>query len=401
MTALRDYLSDPFLGRLYRTVRDAGPLRSISVDLTHRCNLRCEGCYFFSEGMDVRSSPPEEAFDAFVERERARGTNFVTVVGGEPALELRRLEKIHDRFWMNVATNGLVPIPREGFERMPIGISVWGDRETDRRLRGGGTVDVFSRALRNYRDDPRAFWYYTVGAGHAHEVEAVVGRCIDNGNYVLFNFYGDVGGFGGDLDHRRGFDRVRREIDRMIELYPDRILMTSYLSRVVATGTLYAESWGHSVCTSISADHEANRERIRNGKPYNPHFRAYNADLQTTRRCCTGVSRDCSSCFDVWEHFSWIMLNLKPHLGSAREFTAWLSTMFLFYLINRIIDFEANVALLPEIHQRLGTRSEAGPAPSVLGLDPLGVRESTRRASRGPASSRRASPQDRRGECRG
>jgi len=367
--SLKAYLSDPFLDRLYRTVREAGPLRSISVDLTHHCNLRCRGCYFFAEAMDLRRAPPEEAFDAFVEREKARGTNFVTVVGGEPTLELARLKKVYDNFWMNVATNGLVPIPRAGFERMPIGIALWGDRETDRRLRGGGTLDVFSRALRNYRDDPRAFWYYTVGAGHAHEVEAVVARCVDNGNYVLFNFYGDVEGVGGELDHRRGFDRVRREIDRMIEAYPDRILMTSYLSEVVATGRLYDESWGYEVCTSITADHDVNRERIRNGKPYNPHFRAYNADLESTRRCCTGISRDCSSCFDTWEHFSWIQLNLKRHLGSAGEFTRWLTTTFLFYLINRVVDFERNVRQLPEIHRRLGagSRTAAGAAAVEAG----------------------------------
>jgi hypothetical protein len=159
-------------------------------------------------------------------------------------LELGRLEKIHAGFWMNVATNGLVPIPRAGFERMPIGISLCGDHETDRRLRGGGTLDVFSRALRNYRD-------------------------------------ADVGGAGGELDHRRGFDRVRREIDRMIERYPDRILMTSYLSQVVASGRLHG----------------------------------------------TGIARDCASCFDTWEHFSWIQLDLKRHLGSAGEFTRWLTTV--------------------------------------------------------------------------
>lgn len=360
MTPLRQYLSDPFLDRLYRTIREAGPLRSISVDLTHRCNLRCHGCYFFAEGMDRRRASSEAAFDAFIDRERRRGTNFVTVVGGEPSLELARLKKIYDAFWMSVATNGLVRIPREGFERMPIGISVWGGSKRDRALRGGGRMDVFMRALSNYRDDPRAFFYYTVAAGHAHEMAAVVRRCVDNGNYVLFNFYGDVLGRGGDLDHRSGFGTVRREIERLIDAYPDRILMTSYLAQVVTSGRLHDESWGYAVCTNVSTDAAENQERLRNGKPYNPHFRAYNADFQSTRRCCTGVDRECSSCFDTWEHFSWILLNLRRHLGSAAEFTRWLSTAFLFYLVNRVIDFEQNVALLPEIHVRLRTAAEAG-----------------------------------------
>lgn len=354
---LKDYLRDPFLNRLYAEIRRASPLKSISVDITHACNIRCVGCYFFAENLDRHKSPADEAeFDAFIERERARGTNFVTVVGGEPTLVLGRLKKLHDSFWINVATNGLRKIPVAGYDNMPIGISVWGDHATDRRLRGAG-MDVFSRALENYRDDPRAFWYYTVTPGNAAEIESVVERCIANGNCVLFNFYGDLLGVGGDLDYRRGFAEARTAIDRMIARHPERILITSYFSNVVSTGILYDEQWGYDVCTSISSDNERNRQRIGNGRPYNPHFRAYNADWTTTRRCCTGEDRDCASCFDVWEHFSWVMLNMKRHLGSKQEFTNWLTTMYLFYLINRIVDFDEGRKLLPEIHRRTGVHS--------------------------------------------
>jgi len=351
---LREYLQDPFLNRLYAAVREAGPIRSISVDLVSVCNLRCQGCYFFAEDLDRHKPAREAEFDAFIEREKARGTNLVTVVGGEPSLVVPRIQKLYANFRINVATNGIIRIPYEGLENLPIGISVWGDHATDRKLRGGGSADVFSTALRNYEDDPRAFWYYTVAPGHAHEVERVVEQCVTNGNYVLFNFYGDLCGLGGDLDYRMGFAAVHKEIERMIARYPDRILLSSYLSEVVSTGILYGERWGYDVCTSISSDHEVNRERIRNGKPYNPHFRAYNADWVSTRRCCTGNDRDCNSCFDVWEHFSWIMLNMRRHLGSKKEFTNWLTTVFLFYLINRLVNFEQGIQWLPEIHERVG-----------------------------------------------
>ncbi len=352
--SLKTYLQDPFLYRLYREVRQAGSLRSISVDLTHVCNLRCTGCYYFSENMDRFSSPGDErVFDEFIEREKARGTNFVTIVGGEPTLAMDRIRKIYRNFHMNIATNGLRKIPYDGFENMPIGISVWGDHETDRRLRGSGKVDVFARALQNYQNDPRAFWYYTVTPGNAHEIESVVTQCVENGNYVLFNFYGDLQHQGGELDYHRGFENVRREIERMIERFPERILMTAYVSEVVSGGMLYDEYWGYEVCTSLSENHPVNAERLRNGKPYNPHFRAYNADFTTTRRCCTGIDRDCDSCFDTWEHFSWIMLNLRKHLASRQEFTNWLTTMYMFYLINRIVDFQEGIKLLPEIHRRV------------------------------------------------
>ena len=54
-----------------------------------------------------------------------------------------------------------------------------------------------------------------------------------------------------------------------------------------------------------------------------------------------------------WAHFSWVILNLEKHLGSKQEFTNWLTTMYLFYLSNRIVDFESGVKLMPEIHNRL------------------------------------------------
>jgi MoaA/NifB/PqqE/SkfB family radical SAM enzyme len=353
-TKLKEYLQDPFLNRLYQDIRQAGPLKSISVDITHICNIRCEGCYFFAEAMDKNKAPKDEAeFDAFIAGEKTRGTNFITVVGGEPSLMLNRLKKLHDNFWILVVTNGIRKIPYEGFETMPITVSVWGDHETDTRLRGNGKLDVFARGLKNYRDDPRARWYYTTTPGNAHEIESVVEQCIANGNYVWFNFYGDIADRGGALDHHQGFGKVRREIDKMIERYPHKILLTSYVSQVVSTGLLLGERWGYDVCSSISSDNPINAGRINNGHPYNPHFRAYNPDLKSTRRCCVGEARDCSTCFDVWAHFSWIMLSMRRHLETKQDFTNWLTTMYIFYLINQIVDFEEGTKLLPEIHGRL------------------------------------------------
>lgn len=354
MRALRQYLADPFLKDLYSEIRDAGPVRSISVDLTSKCNLRCKGCYYFAEGMDQVDVPRDDrTFDEFLEFELERGTNFVTVVGGEPALEPSRLRKIYQRFKMSVATNGLIPIPREGLEELPIGVAVWGDHETDSNLRGDGRQDFFGQALRNYRGDERAFWYYTVAPGRADEVEMVVEQCLANGNHLLFNYYSDLENRGGDLDYRNGFGPVKEVIDQVISRHPDRIFTTPHLNRVVTEGRLFDEQWGYDVCTNLSTNAAVNQARLKSGKPFNPHFRAYNADFTTTRRCCTGITRNCDSCFDTWEHFSWIMINLGKHLDSREEFTNWLTTMYVFYVINRLVDYESGLGKLAQIQQRL------------------------------------------------
>jgi hypothetical protein len=348
------YLEDPLLRRLYEELESVGRLRAITVDLTHVCQLRCQGCYFFVESMDSSRSPREEAdFEDFIEREKRRGTNYVTVLGGEPSLRLDRLKKLHDNFLATAVTNGIRRIPQDGFETLPIAVSVWGDHETDTLLRGKGRIQVFRRALGNYRNDPRVLWYFTVSAGNAHEVESVVTQCVENGNYVYFNYYEDNSDIGGMYDHRLGFERVREEVDRMIDTFPDRIISTTYLNQVATTNRLYDMTWGYDVCPTISANYEKNRQRTLNGHPYNHHFRAYNPDLQSVRRCCVGEDRDCSKCYNAYARHTWIMINKHLHLGSKEEFTNWLTSVFTFYMIVRAVDFEQSVKLLPEIHERL------------------------------------------------
>jgi hypothetical protein len=58
------------------------------------------------------------------------------------------------------------------------------------------------------------------------------------------------------------------------------------------------------------------------------------------------MTRDCASCFDTWEHFSWIMINMRKHLGGREAFADWLTTMFAFYVVNRLVDLDEGHELL-------------------------------------------------------
>jgi hypothetical protein len=351
------YLEDPFLAKLYDEIRTAGAYKTIQVDLTHACNLQCRGCYFFEAKLGRHRAPKaEETFDAFVERERARGTNFVTIVGGEPSLMLGRLKKLHDNFKGIVVTNGVRKIPYDGFENLAVAVSVWGDHQTDSALRSDGKRDLFAGALEHYKDDPRVVWYYTTTPGNAHEIESVVEQCVANGNDVTFNFYCDISELGGLLDHRLGFGDVRREVQRMIGRHPRHILITSYVVDVIIDGQLYGDRWGHEVCCTVSTNHPDNAQRLTNGKPYLKHFRAYNPDLESTRACCSGQQRDCTNCFDTSAHFPWIMMHPEEHMGSKQEFTNWLTTVYLYLLQNRALaSFEEGVENVPEIHRRVNS----------------------------------------------
>jgi len=345
--SLSKYLEDPFLNTLYSRVRKAGSIKSISVDLTDKCNLRCDGCYFFREGMDSFGKASEAGFDDFIAREKERGTNFVTIVGGEPALELERLRKLRDNFKVNVATNGLVKIPKEGFEGLPFGIAIWGDADADIHLRGSGKVNVFEKALRNYHNDDRAFFYYTVTPQSEPGIIDTVRKCVDNGNRVLFNFFSDP------QAREESFELIHERILAVIDLYPDMIFTTSYLSHVVSTGRLFDQKWSYEVCPNFSVNDPQNETRKGNGNPYSPHFNAYNSDLRSIRKCCTSVAGDCRNCYDVWQHFAWIIANFKKHLATGEDFANWLTTTYVFYLVNRLVDYDEGIILLPEIHSRV------------------------------------------------
>jgi hypothetical protein len=302
--------------------------------------------------MDRVSDAPAEKFDRFVAAELARGTNFVTVLGGEPSLAVERVRRLAAHFRLVVVTNGLRLLPLAGLEHATIAVSVWGDRETDRRLRGYDRLDVFARALVNYRNDPRVVWYMTLPPDPSARTEESVAACIENGNLVGFNYYGDLEGVGGDLDHRAGFEGARRFVERMIARYPGHIAFGSYLNAVVTSGELKGSRWGYDVCGSVSVGDPANAARLSNGHSYNPHFNAYGPNLGVPRRCCVGSERDCDTCRDVWAHMSWLALGLERHLDSAADFYSWISTMYVFYGVCGILDRSQFRARLAEINRR-------------------------------------------------
>src|SRR5437016_3859011 len=81
----------PFLrARYVRAKEFRRILRQVSnFDLTSRCNLFCEGCFYF-EGEDYKRAKEQNDLDQWREffREQARrGITFASLAGAEPALE--------------------------------------------------------------------------------------------------------------------------------------------------------------------------------------------------------------------------------------------------------------------------------------------------------------------------
>lgn len=371
---IREYLEDPLVARLHEEAMSAGSFVPITLDLTHVCQLRCEGCYFFSEQLDDSKAPKDEAvFLEFVERERERGTNFMTVIGGEPSLQLERLRVLGENFRCATVTNGLRKIPYEGYESMGIAISLWGDHEIDKELRGAGKVDVFARALKHYRDDPRVTFYFTVSNANAGGVESAVDEIVANGNLVAFSFYEDWAERGGEFDQTKGYGRAMGEIYRMIDKYPDRVITTSYMARVASGRTMQGLEWGHGTCPVVSSGYnpeldewhgseewkELNRQRLRNGQPYYPNHRAVMPDLKSVRRCSVGETSDCSKCHNAYARFMWVMLNRNLHTETKQDFVNWVTSAWTFCVGTGAVERERALEILPDVHELTRPAREA------------------------------------------
>ena len=137
MLTIRDLIKTDETARKFADIKDVigrQKKRSALHDLSTVCNLRCNGCFYFSSNQHrVREETDLGRIAAFIEAEKAAGIAYAILIGGEPSLSLDRLKVWTDRIPCTVATNGMKKIPRDQFPGLRIGISLWGVGE----VRGG------------------------------------------------------------------------------------------------------------------------------------------------------------------------------------------------------------------------------------------------------------------------
>src|SRR6266850_7328870 len=131
--------TDEALLRRFRAVRSfARSVRASEYHITTACNLRCRGCWFFTFGFDREAKEQTDLarLRAFIERERARHINAALLIGGEPTLVPERVMAFVDGMeYVTISTNGLRALPRARFERVSVGITLFGGGHLDDELR--------------------------------------------------------------------------------------------------------------------------------------------------------------------------------------------------------------------------------------------------------------------------
>jgi hypothetical protein len=276
---------------------------SCNYDLTSKCNLFCEGCFYF-EGHDYKRA--KEQVDVaqwrdFFRRQAEEGITFANIAGAEPALVPRRLEAAYSFLPRGtIFTNGTIKIDRAiGYT---IVISVWGDEKTTSEFRGG---DVFWKALKTYSGDSRGRVLFLVHARNLHQVPAVTRTVVDHGLPISFNYFSPTESYrdkiaAGHSNDKRFFrlsskldnfmlseqtlGRVRDVIDEMVDHYPGKVIHSRAFNQLLTKpGSIY----DIDAATGIARD--------CNGRNFRWH-QAYRADLQPSdAKCCT-PNVSCQSC---------------------------------------------------------------------------------------------------------
>jgi MoaA/NifB/PqqE/SkfB family radical SAM enzyme len=300
-------------------------IRSSIYDVTNRCNLRCKGCFFFSSDED--KAAPEETdikkWETFIDREKQRGVNLAILIGGEPTLCLDRVEAFYKRVSTFCASNGLIKVPRDRFPDMMIGISLWGDEQDEKILRG---KDTFSVSSKNYEGDPHVYYLYTVTPRQIGKTERIIRKIRDVGLKVHMQLLSNDEGVNGFSWTPEQLVAIRTEMDAILDGYPDTVISSKYYHEIITTGNMLGRRFGWNECPSVTFTLDR-----RDPQPKRLiDFIRWASDLRSMHRCCTSETRDCAICKDGAAHMSWVMVNKKAHIRTTRDLQNWIEVYEMF-----------------------------------------------------------------------
>jgi hypothetical protein len=307
-------------------------IRSSIYDVTNRCNLRCKGCFFFSS--DEHKAAPEEMdihkWEVFIDREKERGVNLAILIGGEPTLCLDRVEAFYKRLPTFCATNGQIKVPRDRFPDMMLGVSLWGDETDELTLRG---KDTFSISSKYYAGDPHVYYLYTLTPRQIGKTERIIKKIRDAGLKVHMQLLSNDEGVDGFSWKPEELETIRFEMDDMLDKYPDTLISSKYYHEIITTGKMFGTAFGWNECPSVTEPLDR-----RNPRPKRLiEFIRWASDLKTMHRCCTSETRDCSTCKDGAAHMSWVMVNKRAHIRTAKDLQNWIEVYEMFAKLYQFI----------------------------------------------------------------
>ncbi|MGE0085545.1 MAG: radical SAM protein [Desulfococcaceae bacterium] len=309
-----EILADPHVKDRWEKVRKYFFLRESTYDMTSRCNIRCEGCYFYEgEKQFAEENRNPEAWRSLMKAEKERGITFVVLAGAEPALVPELCQVCYEQMPLGtIASNGLKRIPESAGYK--IHISVWGNDQTSQRVRGA--EHMLARQIENYKDDPRAVFVYTFTRQNIGQIREVMDILAENRCRATFNMFSAPVGYSGELRHTRdSLLHCRETMMQMLMEYPDHLLYSAY------NAVAHTHSLGLHDLYGCSYPRMNPSTDLGLGRS----FRQYRTDLNWDRNaaCCV-PDTDCADCRHYASGSAVVTARLFRHANNPLTFRAWL-----------------------------------------------------------------------------
>jgi MoaA/NifB/PqqE/SkfB family radical SAM enzyme len=157
----------------------------VNYDITSRCNLRCQHCYWRKTYEPSKELSDEDWKKAFLEH-KAKGVVMGYLTGGEPTLRMPVVRTAYQIFpFIGIVSNGLIKVPED--IQCRIFISIDGPREIHNRIRG---ADVFDKVMENIENDKRVVLGPTLSTINYRYIDEMVGLVRKSGvEAITFSTY--------------------------------------------------------------------------------------------------------------------------------------------------------------------------------------------------------------------
>lgn len=309
-----EIIADPTIRERWEKVRRYFFLRESTYDMSNRCNIRCEGCYYFTgEKQFALENRDPDAWRQLLESEKKRGITFVVLAGAEPSLVPELCEVCHGVIPLGaIASNGLKSIPRNIDYR--IHLSVWGNDRTSLAIRKA--PDMLIRQMENYAADPRAVFVYTFTPVNIDEAREVTELLARGGMQITFNMFSSPVGYKGPLRHTpETLAKTARVMTELLEEFPQTVLFSPY--NIIA----HTRQQGLHALFSCSYP----RMNVSTDIGLGRSFRQYRTDLQWDRdaACCV-PDTDCDDCRHYAAGSAVVTARMYRHATDPATFSAWL-----------------------------------------------------------------------------
>jgi len=309
-----DILSDPAIRDRWEKVRKYFFLRESTYDMTRRCNIRCDGCYFYEgEKQYAEDNTDPEAWRRHMAAEKERGITYAVLAGAEPSLVSDLCQSCFDEIPMGtIATNGVQQIPLSvGYK---IHISVWGNDQTSQKVRHA--KHLLQTQMDNYQDDPRTIFVYTFTSENIEESRDVIETLAKNNFKVTFNVFSAPVGYSGHLRHTTStLSHMQQTMSTLIKAFPRHVVYSHY------NAVAHTHPSGLHDLYGCSYPRQNPSKAIGLGRS----FRQYRSDLTWDRKasCCV-PDTDCRDCRHYAAGSAVVTARLFRHAANPSTFKAWL-----------------------------------------------------------------------------